>query len=40
LVTEAAGRLGPDEHPARTIDPPATAMTRVSNLFDAIALLM
>jgi hypothetical protein len=38
LVTEAEG--GPDEHPASATDPPATAMTSTSNLFDAIALLM
>jgi hypothetical protein len=38
LVTEAEG--WPDEHPERATEPPATAMTSTSNLFDAIALLM
>jgi hypothetical protein len=38
LVTDAEG--WPDEHPASATDPPATAMTRASNFFDAIALLM
>jgi hypothetical protein len=39
LLTDAEGRLGPDEHPESATDPEATATTRANNFFDAIALL-
>jgi hypothetical protein len=39
LLTDAEGRLGPDEHPENATDPQAMAAARASNFFDAIAFL-